>query len=618
MGSFRVLASGVLLAFGAAGSVLSLSAGAAEKSVAGVAVGDPEGKVREAWGEPTGTMEMGGRKTLMYPGRSVIIDGGRVEGFMGVSDTRAAPPRKAKAPEVAAAPAAAGKASGGAEDIGGVIEQIQTLKGVARARAVDRCVGEWAAPAVPTLVGLLEDATPFEAIPAMGGMRTGYANTTMGQIAADALGTIGMAAWPPCMERLEAGTPFGRANAAVALQALWVRFNAQDLTFPGRLIEAFESGAVEADPEAKARMARVLEKVELPAALEALHRSLGHSDKYFVATVLEILGRRRDAASIPALAGVFLGHPDAYCREAAGAALLAFEDPAAGRAVEAGAGRPDAKTRQGVAEILGQSKEEGFVPTLARMLKDRDAGVRRMAVRSLCRIGGASVTMPLVWVALDDPEGIVAQDAFNYLAGSGAVQTNRDPALVAALLPGLKMRDARRRAWFAELVGRTGAAEGYEELARLAGEDPEAEVRRCAVAWLDSFEDPGRKAVILKCLMDDASPQVRQAAMQAVKYGSLWGSQEEILLRLLREGRGERAEEAAFTMAELHLVRRNPEALSVFVRCLTREDPRVRARAEEVLCDEAGIPRYGARGKEFGGDPDRWRAWWREQGIAVR
>ena len=258
------------------------------------------------------------------------------------------------------------------------------------------------------------------------------------------------------------------------------------------------------------------------------------------------------------------------------------------------------------------------MPMLARMLKDVDVGVRRMAVRSMSRIGGSSVTLPLVRVVLDEPEEIVAQNAFNHLAGSGAVQTNRDPVLVMALLPGLKLRDAKRRAWFTELVGRTGAPEGYGEIARLARTDPEAEVRRCAVAWLDSFEDPGRKAVILKSLMEDASLQVRQAAMQAVKYGSLRANQEEILLQIVREGAADRAEEAAFTMAELHLVRRHPEVLTVFIRCLTNKDPQIRAHAEEILCNEAGIPRYSVQGKEFEGSPNRWRTWWREQGIAVQ
>ena len=139
-----------------------------------------------------------------------------------------------------------------------------------------------------------------------------------------------------------------------------------------------------------------------------------------------------------------------------------------------------------------------------------------------------------------------------------------------------------------------------------------------ALIFLDNFEDPRRMDVFLECLAEDEAPGPRRAAMQSVKYGSLRERQEGILLGIVRGGNAERAVEAAFICDEMHLVRRNPELLSVFVGCLRHADRKVREQAEEVLCREANVPRFGAKGRELGGDAAKWKAWWRGQGIEIR
>lgn len=601
-------------------AVMPPLASAGTPSVPGVEIGDTEATVRQVLGKPSGAMSMEGRTTLVYPSFSVVLVHGRVERFMGLSGKDSVRDRDVGgggSSRSVASSSSEEKESGKNGDIGALMEEIQAARGLARAHALERCVGKWAEPAVPLLVSLLEDSTPFEVVNYLNGMNVGTGGTTMGQIAADSLSSIGMAAWEPCMAQLASGSAFARANAAVTLSRLRMNFQSGDTSFPALLIEVFNSPVMDVAPaySEKTRMVSIVEQLDTPAALEALHRAATHEYPYLAGTAMEMLGRKRELVSIPVLADVLLHSGDEYRRGKAGAALLAYAHAAAGHAVLDGTRHADAKVRQTVAEILGQSKEDVFVPALLEQLKDHDDGVRRMAVRSLGRIQSAASTLPLITVALTDSNDFAAQDAFHLL--SGLVQTNRDPAVVGALRPGLEVPDARRRAWAAELIGRTRAAAAYEELAGVALTDPDETVRRNAAVFLDGFDDSRRGEVLKRCL-DDPSGPVRQAAMQAVKYGSLREGQQEILLEIVRKGHGDRSQDAVFALADLHLVGRHPDALSVLVRLLTKDDAQIRGRAEEILCNEAGIPRYSAKGKELGGDPDRWKDWWRGQGIPLR
>ena len=553
--------------------------GRAAEGESEVRIGDAEAAVVRAWGQPTGVMSGKGRKTLVYGNYSATIEGGKVVALQGK-----VPRKKERGEEAEGKPKSGGMVQEMVlgrvpppedKDIRALMEKIKATAGVEKAYAVEACRGEWAAPAVPLLAQLLEDDTPFEIVTYIAGYQSTRGGTSMGQIAADSLGSIGMEAWRPCMAALGAGSAFGRANAAQALEKLRAGFNPGDESFHPRLVAAFNLPIMEdGSLSAKTRMALILEKVPTPEALAALHRSLGHANIYFAGVAAEILGRRKDPDSIAPLAKAFFGKGNAYVREKAGDALGLYADAAAGRAVLAGAKSPDAATRKKVAEILGGTKDEEFAPTLAGMLKDRDEEVRRAAVRALGFMPGGAATLPLIEIAKGDPSERSAQDAYNLL--SGPVQNNADPAVVAAILPGLKHADAKRRAWFAALAGRTGAPAAYEALARTARQDPDEGVREMALIFLDNFEDPRRMDVFLECLAEDEAPGPRRAAMQSVKYGSLRERQEGILLGIVRGGNAERAVEAAFICDEMHLVRRNPELLSVFVGCLGHADRKVR------------------------------------------
>ena len=440
----------------------------------------------------------------------------------------------------------------------------------------------------------------------------------MGQIAGASLGQIGMASWDPCMGVLQGGSAFARANAAEALGIVWKQKKAADTTFPAALLASFESPILEASSQAlsyKGRMAEVVEQVKTPEALQALQACLPNPNVNFTVDIVRCLGKRGDVQSIPLLVQACLTHSNDYVRRTAGEALQGYTDPAAGRAVLPGVTHPNAEVRLVVAEVLGKGKDPAFGPALIGLLKDENERVRRMAVRSLGSVGAGTVLLPLIDVVLTDSDEAVARDAFNLLCGP--VLNNRDPAVVKALLPGLESPDAKRRAWSAELLGRTKAPEAFDALAKAARRDSSEEVRKKVLCFIDGFENPERGEVVLDAL-EDPEVAVRQAAMQTVKYGSLREKQVEILLGLVRGKNEERALEAAFVMDEMHLVNRNPEVLDVLLEALKSPEARVRARAGEALCREANIPRYSAKGKELGDDPDDWRAWWKAQEVPVR
>ena len=587
--------------------------GMAEETGLGVQVGDTEESVLKTLGKPKGSMEMSGRKTLAYSGCYVVIEKGAVVQVDGRSLSRSGAEEKA-AQSTEVVSQAIPK-----NDVQTLIQKIQTAKGTELAYAVEGCNGEWAGEAVPVLLPLLEDQTPFEVITYNNGQRYGGGGTTLGAIAGESLGMIGMAAWDPCVAVLWNGSDFARANAAEALFALWKKNSSRDTSFPRALVDVFESPTMVGSTQAlrnKGRMAEVLEQVDTPEALAALHRCLPHEDVVFTATLLRCLGQRGDSRSLPLLADALLNHSDDYVRRTAAEALLSYSDPAAGSAVLSGVAHPNADTRLVVAEILGHATDGAFAPALMGLLKDGNEQVRRMAVWSLGRIGSENALLPLVDVVLNDSSDPVAQDAFHLLGGP--TLKNRDPDVVAALLPGLRSPDAKRRAWSAELLGRTGAPEAFEALARAARRDPDPDVRRNALTYLDGFENSERSAVILECLIEESVSPVRQAALQTVKYGSLRGKQEEILLGLVRGKNRESALEAAFVLDELHLVNRNSEVLDVLLEALKSSESLVRRRAEEALCREANVPQYSTKGKELGDDPDLWKAWWKAQGVVVR
>ena len=602
-------------------AVLAVAGVRAAEERGGVRIGDGEAEVRALLGEPAGALSMGGRKTWVYPDFSVLIEDGRVTGFMGRTPSIAAAGGGARSDTAGRGAPVLERGGGGritAQELPALLEVLRTGAGLERAKAADRCVGPEAAPAAALLAALLGDSSAFSVTTYLGGNKIAEGSTTLGQIAADSLGSIGMAAWEPCMERLRQGGAFERADAARALMRLWRNFNASDRSFPALLVEVFRSSVMEEDAPAlaaKGRMAGLLEELQTPEGLTALHGALAQPDAGLNRIVTGILGRRREVASVPFLARQFMGHADAEFRERAGEVLAVYSDPAAARAVLGGLERSDAPTRRMIARILGQSKEGFFVPPLLRLLRDRDLEVRREALRSLSRIGSADSILPLIEAAMSDPDDWLAQNAASLL--NGLVLDNRDPAVAAALLPGLRHREAARRARLTELAGRTGAPELFEALACTALQDSSAEVRRNAMVYLDRFENPKKKAVFLKCLADERETAVREAALQAVKYGSLRDRQVEILLGIVRGADADRAREAAFLLDELQVLNRQPEALAVLVAALSHGDERVRSQAESLLCRAAGLPPYGPAGRALGADAGKWRAWWRAEGIEL-
>ena len=92
---------------------------------------------------------------------------------------------------------------------------------------------------------------------------------------------------------LQSGSAYARANAAEALGMIWKKGRPDDATFPTALLATFESSIMAASPQAlvhKGRMAEVVEKVNTPEALRALHACLPNPDVNFTVDILRCLG----------------------------------------------------------------------------------------------------------------------------------------------------------------------------------------------------------------------------------------------------------------------------------------------------------------------------------------
>ena len=98
------------------------------------------------------------------------------------------------------------------------------------------------------------------------------------------------------------------------------------------------------------------------------------------------LGHVRAPEAIPALERSLLS-TDVQMRFAAAASLARLGSPRGAQALERLAFEPDPQIRQQVANLMGELGDKAFLPTLIRLLDDRD-GVRHAALENLPRVVG--------------------------------------------------------------------------------------------------------------------------------------------------------------------------------------------------------------------------------------
>jgi HEAT repeat protein len=212
-----------------------------------------------------------------------------------------------------------------------------------------RKLGRDAAPMMPRLTALLDDASPVDAT--VCGERTwrfGNARdaTTPGEQAASALVAIGSAAFEPLTKALAGPAWIARTNAAWALGAMGNR-----------------------------------------QAVPLLSRSLRDGEAAVRKRSAWALGALDSSEAVPALIEA-LKDTDAGVREQVAWALGAIGDRRAVDGLIGALGDPVASVRKQAAWALGSIGDSRAVAALTKLLKDPDAGVRRQSAWALGSIGG--------------------------------------------------------------------------------------------------------------------------------------------------------------------------------------------------------------------------------------
>jgi HEAT repeat protein len=149
----------------------------------------------------------------------------------------------------------------------------------------------------------------------------------------------------------------------------------QQLTLVGGTASVSHLAALLGHPELSDPARRTLEVIPGDEVLEALRAQAPHLTGIQRAGVIQSLGRRRDAASVQALARE-LNHDEAAIVEAALRALGRIASPRAGRVLRGYLGRPDARleavARDAARECADRLQHEGHSRDASRLLAALD------------------------------------------------------------------------------------------------------------------------------------------------------------------------------------------------------------------------------------------------------
>lgn len=198
--------------------------------------------------------------------------------------------------------------------------------------------------------------------------------------------------------------------------------------------------------------------------------------------------------------------------------------------------------RARAAQILGDLELRQAVPELCRLLIDRHAEVRVVAVRALGRIGDPAAAWRLI-ASLDQPDPVPSLLATHTLVQLG-------PDAEVTLSAALDHPEARVRVVCLDALGLLGAAGSVPRVARVLREDTTLEVRVAASASLGRL---GARSAVepLTAALSPARPaELRAAAARAL--GDL-GTPSAVpaLAALLDDGEFHVANEAAHALRRL-------------------------------------------------------------------
>ena len=181
---------------------------------------------------------------------------------------------------------------------------------------------------------------------------------------------------------------------------------------------------------------------------------------------------------------------------------------------------PDPALRQVAAQSLGKIARQEAVPALTEALQDPVPSVRAQAAWALGMIGEKSAAgdHPQLASLLFDSDAAVRQAAATALGQTGATPAALERLEKRLLEPGVSS-DTKRLG--AAALGAMEARYSVGFLIKLL-KDPDATVRRSAVAALAEIGDQQALAPISMLLLTDPDPQARiEAAFRLSKFGGI-------------------------------------------------------------------------------------------------
>ncbi|MFB3882591.1 MAG: HEAT repeat domain-containing protein [Armatimonadota bacterium] len=331
-----------------------------------------------------------------------------------------------------------------------------------------------AAPAVPTLMGMLLDDT---VLPAVTYFWAEVPATTVSEQAGEALEYLGEVALPAVARALDDADPRRRRAAALALSRLVMMVGTQPVR---------------------------------EAAGEKLALLLQDPDRLVAQAAAVALGKSGDERALPMLLEM-MAAPDPVIRARAADGLTYLRAPAARDALFAAFADGDEKVRERASFAFGYTSEGDEGERLAGALASPDPRVRAAAARAFHDVNDEGVMEAgygALLAALNDPIAGVRRAA---LEGLWSADRMGGRLRAKPLLPLANDRDAAVRAKAMEMLGLTGEPAAVGPLVAALGSDPDAGVRAEAAGWLRS-NDPKVVAALVAALGDaDDGVRIRAA-----------------------------------------------------------------------------------------------------------
>ncbi len=339
-------------------------------------------------------------------------------------------------------------------------------------------------------------------------------------------------------------------------------------------------------------------------AMNLLTNTLSHSDPRVRLAAVKPLGELGFLERVPTLLRVALRDESATVRQAAATTLGELAPSEAAEQLEQASIDPDSVVRKAAVQALGELGHISAIdPLVQRALYDEDTDIRIIAARSLggmshprgmslllgallhrdpnLRRAGAEAlgearnrgaVRPLFEAALFDEEISVRQAAAKALA-------KLDPEEALRLfLQALRKDNPATRTAAAEAIAYLGIPAALEPLLQLALFEKGEGVRRAAATAMGVLDSEKALALLVEAL-EDADPQVREAAAKALEYMGNPATLEPLFQVALFDKGGGVRRAAATAMGALD----SEKALALLVEAMEDTDPQVRKAAAKAL-----------------------------------